>query len=410
MKTPLKIFLKILPDLFQNLSDIMAWKYPLSDINFTQEEQEAVQSVLESQWLTMGSRTQEFEKAIASYLDVKHALAVTNCTAALHIACLALGLGPGDEVIVPSLTFVASANAIRYTGAQPIFADITSTTDLNISPQSIERCITNHTRAIMVVHYGGYPCNMPQILALARKNNLVVIEDAAHAIGSKLQDRALGTWGEIGCFSFFSNKNLTTGEGGMLVTNRDDLAEKLRLLRSHGMTSLTWDRHRGHAWSYDVIELGYNYRIDEIRAALGIVQLGKLEEYNLQRRYLTRVYIDLLQELVPAITIPFTNHHGISSAHIMPVLLPQGYDRFCIMDHLKSKGIQTSIHYPPIHQFTAYQANQRTRKLSLPATEEVATREITLPLFPVLKEEDIQSIVCAIRDGLQAIHLSNSEK
>jgi len=378
----------------------MAWKYPLSDLNFTQEEQDAVQDVLHSQWLTMGSRTQEFEDQVAAYLGVNHALAVTNGTAALHMACQALGLGPDDEVIVPSLTFVASANAIRYTGAIPVFADITSPKNLNISPQSIENLITDRTRGILVVHYGGYPCDMLRIMALARKYDLFVIEDAAHAIGSQLEDRALGTWGEIGCFSFFSNKNLTTGEGGMVVTDREDLADKLKLLRSHGMTSLTWDRHHGHAWSYDVTELGYNYRIDEIRAALGIVQLSKLDDYNNQRRYLTRIYTDLLQELAPAITIPFSDHHGISSAHIMPILLPEGSDRVHFMEQMKSRGIQTSIHYPPIHIFTAYQEFLRNKDVSLPVTEMVASREVTLPLYPSLECEDIEAITIAVQESL----------
>ena len=378
----------------------MNWAIPLSDLDFSPEEYSAVQDVLHRQWLTMGSKTRDFEEAVASYVGASHTLAVTNGTAALHMACLALGIGPGDEVIVPSLTFVASANAVRYTGAVPIFADITSPTNLNISPLSIENRITDRTRAIMVVHYGGYPCDMPEIMRIARENNIAVIEDAAHAIGSTLDNRSMGTWGDIGCYSFFSNKNLTTGEGGMLVTNRDDLAEKLRLLRSHGMTSLTWDRHLGHAWSYDVVELGYNYRIDEIRSALGSVQLGKLDQNNTRRRYLTQQYIDLLQELAPAITIPFTHHPGVSSAHIMPILLPTGQNRVLFMEYMKSKGIQTSIHYPPIHIFTAYQDYQGANGISLPVTEEVAVREVTLPLFPTLTEENVQTIALAVRDAL----------
>jgi dTDP-4-amino-4,6-dideoxygalactose transaminase len=347
----------------------------------------------------MGSKTQDFERSVASYVGATHALAVTNGTAALHIACLALGLRPGDEVIVPSLTFVASANAIRYTGAVPVFADITSVTDLNVSPQSIESLITDRTRAIMVVHYGGYPCDMPEIIRIAGKYDILVIEDAAHAIGSRLDNHALGTWGDIGCYSFFSNKNLTTGEGGMVVTQRDDLADKLRLLRSHGMTSLTWDRHRGHAWSYDVVELGYNYRIDEIRAALGKVQLGKLNQHNTQRRHLTKRYIELLQELTPSITIPFVNHPGLSAAHIMPILLPPGCNRVNFMEYLKLQGIQTSIHYPPIHRFSAYQ-DHRVSRNSLTLTDAIAAREVTLPLYPMLTDEDIQTITYSIKDAL----------
>lgn len=376
------------------------WRIPLSDIDLGNEELSLVEEVLKSRWLTMGRVTQDFESAFASYTGAKHALAVTNATAALHMACMAIGLKPGDEVIVPSLTFVASANSIRYTGAIPVFADVTSESNLNISVDAIEALITKRTRAIMLVHYGGYACEMPRILELAHKHELKVIEDAAHAAGSWLQSRHLGTWGDIGCFSFFSNKNMTTGEGGMVVTNDDALFEKLRLFRSHGMTTLTWDRHKGHAWSYDVVELGYNYRIDEIRAALGTVQLNKLEGNNERRRHLTQSYRDLLQEL-PQITVPFSNHPGITSAHIMPVLLPPDTNRVGFMENMKAQGIQTSIHYPPIHKFTAYQASDGdATSMRLVVTENVANREVTLPLYPAMSDEDVTLVVRAIVNSL----------
>src|SRR5574341_935605 len=320
----------------------MEWRIPLSDIDFGPEEEQAVLQVVKSRWLTMGAVTQQFEQEFADYVRAKHAIAVTNATAALHLACLAAGLGPGDEVIVPSLTFVATANAVRYTGATPVFADIESEACLNISACAVEACLTPRTRAILVVHYGGYACDMPDILAIAHKHGLAVIEDAAHAIGSQLEGRMLGTWGAIGCFSFFSNKNMTTGEGGMLVTDDDDLAGKLRILRSHGMTSLTWDRHKGHAWSYDVVDLGYNYRIDEIRSALGRVQLAKLERNNARRRELTVLYHDLLQELAPEVSTPFKANRGFSACHLLPILLPKNRDRAGFMEAMKAQGIQTS--------------------------------------------------------------------
>ena len=346
----------------------MNWRIPLSDIDFGPEETAAVVSVLESRWLTMGGVTQAFESEFSTYVGAKHSLAVTNCTAALHMACMAIGLQPGDEVILPALTFVATANAVRYTGAIPVFADVIGENDLNISPESIEQRITPRTRAIIVVHYGGYPCDMPRIMDIAKKNKLYVIEDDAHAIGSELNGIKLGNWGDIGCFSFFSNKNMTTGEGGMVTTSDEVFAEKLRLFRSHGMTSMTWDRHKGHAWSYDVIELGYNYRIDEIRAALGRIQLGKLDANNARRRSLVQQYRDALQELIPEITVPFESHPGISSAHIMPILLPAGTDRTRFMENMKAQGIQTSIHYPPIHHFTAF---EKMTNSVLPVTEGV---------------------------------------
>jgi dTDP-4-amino-4,6-dideoxygalactose transaminase len=376
----------------------MDWRIPLSDIDFGPEEKNAVHDVLQSKWLTMGSVTQEFEQAFAAYLGARHAIAVTNATAALHLACVAAGLGPGDEAIVPSLTFVATANAVRYTGATPIFADIGGEQDLNISWQAIEKAITSRTRAILVMHYGGYACDMPRIMELARDRHLLVIEDAAHAIGSELEGRKLGTLGAMGCFSFFSNKNMTTGEGGMIVTDDDAFAQRLHLLRSHGMTTLTWDRHKGHASSYDVVDLGYNYRIDEIRAALGVIQLGRLPLNNEKRRAITQKYRDALLQVAPEVTVPFANHAGISAAHLLPILLPAGANKSSFMANMKAQSIQTSFHYPPIHTFTAYR--QVNEQISLPITEAIAEREVTLPLYPTLCDEDVKLVVQAVSNSL----------
>ena len=379
----------------------MTWKYPLADIDFGAEEAAKVQNVIESRWLTMGAVTQSFEQAAAGYLGVKHAIAVTNATAGLHLACCALNISPGNEVIVPSLTFVATSNAILYTRGVPVFADITSLDDLDISPRSIEESITEHTRAVIVMHYGGYACDMDRILEIAEKYHLHIIEDAAHAIGSELNGRKLGTIGEVGVYSFFSNKNMTTGEGGMVVTNDDELAKTIRLMRSHGMTSLTWDRHQGHAWDYDVVELGYNYRIDEIRAALGLVQLAKLEKNNQRRRELAALYRRLIHEQIPEIMVPFEHPRGTSAAHIMPILLPPEVNRVDFIEGMKSRQIQTSHHYPPIHKFTAYTRNQAIKQKELPITEHVTQREVTLPLFPALLDEDIAVIVEAVKESLK---------
>jgi len=376
----------------------MEWRIPLSDIDFGAEEAAAVQEVVQSRWLTMGAVTQEFEREFAGYVNARHAIAVTNATAALHLACLVAGLGPGTEAIVPSLTFVATANAVRYTGATPVFADIECEGWLNLAPASVEAHLTEHTRAIVVVHYGGYPCDMPAILEIARRRGLMVIEDAAHAIGSDLDGRKLGTWGDMGCYSFFSNKNMTTGEGGMLTTDDDDLAERLRLLRSHGMTSLSWDRYKGHAWSYDVVDLGYNYRIDEIRSALGRAQLGKLERNNLRRRELTGLYHEWLQRLAPQISVPFRADRGRSACHLLPILLPSGSDRTHFMEAMKTRGIQTSIHYPPVHQFRIYRA--AGDEVALPLTEQIAARQVTLPLYPAMSDADVKAVVQAVRESL----------
>jgi len=378
------------------------WKITLSDIDMGNEELAAVESVLRSKWLTMGAITQEFENAVAAYVGAKHAIAVTNATAALHLACVVTGLGPGYDAIAPSLTFVATANAVRYTGADVVFADVADEQDLNISVEAIEKSITERTRAILVVHYGGYACDMPAILELARRHKLHVIEDAAHPFRSELQGKKLGTWGEVGCFSFFSNKNMTTAEGGMLVTSDDALAERLRLLRSHGMTTLTLDRHKGHAWSYDVVDLGYNYRIDEMRSAMGIVQLGRLERNNRRRREFTRLYHELLQNEAPRITVPFSSHLGVSAAHLMPILLPQGVDRTRFMEHMKSQKIQTSIHYPPIHLFSAYREMNGPQTAQLPVTEDVAARLVTLPLYPTMTDEDVLAVVSCASEGVSS--------
>jgi dTDP-4-amino-4,6-dideoxygalactose transaminase len=378
----------------------MEWRVPLADVEFGEEEISAVSEVMRSGWLSMGSVTRQFEQEFAAFIGAKHTLAVTNATAALHLACLAVGIGPGDEVIIPSLTFVATANAVRYTGASPVFADIESHDWLTIAPASIEACITAKTRAILVMHYAGFACDMPAIMEIAHRHNLVVLEDSAHAIGSKLEGRTLGTWGAIGCFSFFSNKNMTTGEGGMLATDDDALAERLKILRSHGMTSLSWDRHKGHASTYDVVDLGYNYRIDEMRSALGRVQLGKLSASNEHRRKLTALYRELLSELTPEIKMPFAEVRGTSSLscyHILPVLLPPGTDRALFMEGMKGQGIQTSIHYPPVHRFHIYENEWLTRNNPLPLTEDVSARQVTLPLYATMREDQVEWVAQAAR-------------
>jgi dTDP-4-amino-4,6-dideoxygalactose transaminase len=387
----------------------MELRIPLSDLNFDQEEEQAVIDVLNRRWLTMGEVTQNFEAVFAKFLGVRHALAVSNCTQALHLAFLALGIGPGDEVIVPSLTFVASANAVLYTGAKVNFADVISDGELTISPEDIEKKITTRTKAILVMHYAGYPCRMPDILDIANRHGLAIVEDVAHAPGAALDGRMMGTWGEIGCFSFFSNKNIATGEGGMLVTDRDDLAAKVKTLRSHGMTTLTWERHHGHAYSYDVTDLGYNYRIDEIRSALGLVQLKKLPRNNVCRQRITQAYWKGLKGPgYLGVGTPFEGVAGESAYHIFPILLPPENDRKLFMDALRNSGVQTSIHYPPIHKFSYYQSCYPG--VSLPVTESVASREVTLPLYPSMSSDDVAYVLQAIRDGLSQSVIDHPEK
>jgi len=385
----------------------MAWKIPLADVQLGDEEKNAVLAVMESGWLTMGARTEAFEQAFAEFLGVKHAFAVTNCTAALHLACQILDIQIGDEIILPSLTFVATANSVRYAGAIPVFADILSADDLTVSPEDIERRITPKTRAIMVMHYAGYACDMKAIRTIADRHHLVLIEDAAHAVGASLDGKPLGVWGDVACFSFFSNKNMTTGEGGMIVTNNDQYAEKIRLLRSHGMTTLTWDRHRGHAHTYDVVEVGYNYRIDEIRSAIGLEQLKKVMAWNERRKELVRTYHQIFQRQCSEIHIPFQTYRGVSSFHIMPVLLPENVEKPLFFEQMKENGIQTSFHYPPVHSFRVYQQARPANGFNLPMTERISRREVTLPLYPTMKESDIQYVAEVITHWLsQAPRLS----
>jgi dTDP-4-amino-4,6-dideoxygalactose transaminase len=348
----------------------------------------------------MGPKTQDFEARFAHFLGVKHAFAVTNGTAALHLACEVLGLAGGDEVLCPALTFVASPNAILYTGARPVFVDINGPHNLNLSVADAAEKVTDRTRAIMVVHYGGYPCDLDAITALAQQHGLRIIEDCAHAPGAVYHaahgPRLAGTLGDIGCFSFFANKNMTTGEGGMVVTDDDGLAGKIKVARSHGMTTLTWDRHRGHSFSYDVGARGYNYRLDEMRAALGMVQLARLEPGNARRRELTRAYRDKLRGL-ESLEVPFLDAPDGSAHHLFPILLKENAQRKDFMAALARQGIQTSIHYPPVHLFSYYRSLwEEGHDHRLPRTEETAARLVTLPLYSSLTMAQLDSVVAAI--------------
>ncbi|MBI1878349.1 MAG: DegT/DnrJ/EryC1/StrS family aminotransferase [Chloroflexi bacterium] len=373
------------------------WKIPLFDITFDEQELEATQRVIRSGWLTMGEMTQTFERQFAEFVGVKHAIAVSNCTTALHLANLALGIGPDDEVICPALTFVAAANSILYTGARPVFADIKSLNDFTISPEDIEAKITQKTKAIQVMHYAGYPCDMDPIMDLAKAHRLHVVEDCAHAPGAIYKGRQCGNLGHIGCFSFFSNKNMTTGEGGMVTTNDDELAAKIKLMRSHGMTSLTLDRHKGHAHTYDVVELGFNYRIDEIRAAIGLSQLAKLEKNNEQRKKIVESYQERLAE-IPAVESPFKGFEHKPAYHILPILLDKRINRSMLIEEMKLKGIQTSIHYPSTHLFSYYKNRFEYRQGELSLTEEVSDRELTLPLYPHMNLDQIEFVCSTLRE------------
>jgi dTDP-4-amino-4,6-dideoxygalactose transaminase len=367
---------------------------PLSDLVVSDEMASAVGETVRSGWWSMGPRVAEFEGAFAALLGARHAFGVTNGTAALHLALLAGGCQPGDEVIVPSLNFVAAANTIAHVGATPVFCDVKGMDDLNLDPDDVAAAITPATKAIVVLHYGGFACDMGAVLELAERHRLVVIEDAAHAPGSRCDGRMCGTLGAIGCFSFFSNKNLPVGEGGMVVTDDDEIAERIRLLRSHGMTTLTWDRHRGHASTYDVVVQGFNYRLDELRASMGLVQLRRLADENAARARIVGRYRDAL-EGVQGLSMPFRDRLGdtASSHHLAVATVSDAGARDGVRIQLAERGIQTSLHYPPIHLFSAYR-DRRARQL--PRTEAAASRLVTLPLFAHMRDEQVAAVVDAI--------------
>lgn len=381
-------------------------RVPLFDVRLSAAEKAAVLETLDQGWLTLGPRTARVEQLMARQLGVAEVVAVASGTAALHLSLQALGVGPGDEVIVPALTFVATANAVRYVGARPVFCDICGPQDLNLDPDDVEQRIGPATRAIIAVHYAGYPADLARLQAIADRHRLILIEDAAHAYGTRVQGRSCGSWGDCGCFSFFSNKNITCGEGGAIATGDAALAARLRRLRAHGLTSTSRERFEGLAYSYDVEGLGWNYRIDEMRSALLAVQLERLDGFLERRRALVEHYRARLAGLslqLPEFGWARRSEAGDRMAHhIFPLLLPPGTDRAAVMRRMREDGVETSIHYPPVHRLSAYR-DVVGAAVSLPRVEAVAARELTLPLFPDMTDEQ-QLLACrSLRRALETV-------
>jgi len=373
------------------------WKVQLFKLNFDEREQQAVKDVLDSAWITMGQNTLDFEDAYCKMLGQgTKGLAVSSGTAALHMALLALGIGAGDEVITPSLTFIADQNTVRMVGAKNVLADITSLEDWAMSPADIEARITSRTKAVMVVHYAGFSCDMDAICDICKRHNLRLIEDCAHTPGATYKGQHLGTFGDVSAFSFFTNKNLSVGEGGMVVTRSTEIFDKLKGLRSHGMSQPSFDRFKGRAISYDIQMHGLNYRIDEMRAALGLVQLEKLEEANNRRTELVKQYYSLLDGL-NGVSVPFRHfERGTPNFHIMPILLDENIDRMKVIEKMKSDGIQTSIHYPAIQKFSAYAGKVN----DTPKAEFVTEHELTLPLYPIMTFEEVDLVCKSLKGAL----------
>jgi dTDP-4-amino-4,6-dideoxygalactose transaminase len=375
----------------------MEYNIPLFKLNFGEEEISAVTKTIRSKWISTGPKCEELEQLFVEMFNVKYAVSMSNCTDALHLSCILCDIKPGDEVLCPSLTFAASVNCIKYVGGTPVFCDIVSPDHINIDPIDIEKKITSRTKAIIVVHMAGFPAKMDEIMTIAKKHNLKVIEDACHGPLSEYKGRKLGTIGDVGCFSFFSNKNISTGEGGMLISNNKELAKKAHLLRSHGMTTMSYQRASGHATSYDIVDLGYNFRLDDIRASIGVVQMKKLQSDLIKRIQIRNKYLKQLSN-IDGITIPFADNTEFVSNYIMSIVLKDSNSekRDFIRNKLHAAGIQTSVHYPAIHRFSMY----NEYNTELPVTEYVTDNEITLPMYASLSNEEIEYIVKELNQAL----------
>jgi dTDP-4-amino-4,6-dideoxygalactose transaminase len=377
----------------------VSWRIPLIDVAMPEEDVEAVLETLRSGWLTMGPRTQEFERAFADYVGTQHAVAVSSGTAALHLACSAVELGPGDEAIVPAMTFAATASAVRYTGADAVFCDVRAPDDPQIDPDDVARRLTPRTKAVLAVHLFGYPAAVQELRALCDERGLTLIEDAAQAVGATVDGsgRRTGTVGRLGCFSFFSKNQLCVGEGGMVTTDDADLAARVRSLRSHAMTSVTWDRHRGHEDSYDVTGIGFNFRLDEPRASLGLSRLPRLERELAARRDAVRAYRSRLSG-VPGLGLMFDDEAVERSSHFgFPVLLPDRAARDAFRDGLHRRGVQTTW-YPAVHLFSDYRSLYP--ELSLPRAEEVADRHCVLPLSSTFSGTEVEIVAEVVEETL----------
>lgn len=363
-----------------------------------EEERREVISVLNSGWLTVGPRVERFEKALAEYLDVPHVVCVDSCTAALHVSLLALGIGPGHEVVTSPLTFCSTINVILHTGARPVLADVDPDT-LNLDPERAEAAITRDTYALLPVHYGGFPCPMDVFTAMAQSRDLWLIEDAAHAIGATYRDQKAGTWGDAGCFSFYATKNLTTGEGGALATRDADLAERARLLSLHGMDRDAWKRYTAQGtWFYEIQAAGFKYNMSDLEAAIGLGQLGRLEIMNARRREIAQAYDAAFRDHL-AIEIPFTEPGVLSAHHLYSIQLRLDaltLDRARFMDELAAENIGASVHFIPIEMHPFYQRTLGVSPGSFPVAEAAYARMISLPIYPAMSPEDVGDTIAAV--------------
>ena len=370
---------------------------PVFDLDVEPEDVHSVVETLRSGWWSAGPRVQQFEEAFADHLGCRHVVATSSCTTALHLALVCAGVGEGDEVIVPSFTFVATVATVIQAGATPVFADVESLDDLAIDPAEVEARITDRTRAVVPVHYAGYPAAVDRLSRLCDERGLALIEDCAHAPSASLGGRRVGTFGDAGCFSFFSNKVLAVGEGGALSTDSDEIAARARLLRSQGMTAGTMDKHTGRAINYDVVARGFNYRMDDLRAALLLPRLARLGSEIEARRRLILGYRERLDGL-QGLSLPYAEAQiENSSCYIMVALVGDGR-REEARQFLLERGIQTTVHYKGVHLLSAYR--ERYPDVSLPRTELVSTMQVCLPLFHQMTSDQLDRVCSSLREVL----------
>ena len=371
-------------------------KFPAYEPWISDEDKKIVKKTLAQSMLTLGPQLEKFENDFCKYSKAKYAVAVSNCTAALHLSLMALGIKKDDEVIIPDLTFVADANAILACNAKPVIADINKE-NFFLSISNIKKNITKKTKAIIPVHIYGQVCNIEEILDVAKDNNLKVIEDCAHAVGTFHKSKHVGTLGNTGCFSFYPTKNITTAEGGMVITNSEKIAEKVRHLRNHGMTKSLKSRYSSeYPWIFDIKQPGYNYRLDEIRAALGITQLKRIKKINELRKKASSYYNKNLQN-IPGIILPDMVNDKTHSYHLYTIRVTKLYklSRNQLFKKLKDNGIRTTVYWMPIHKYTAYRKFVKTSNIL--NTTKIYDEILALPLFPNISKKHQDVVIKVIK-------------
>ncbi|HIN70839.1 MAG TPA: UDP-4-amino-4,6-dideoxy-N-acetyl-beta-L-altrosamine transaminase [Acidobacteria bacterium] len=367
---------------------------PYGRQTLTETDVAAATEVLRSDWLTTGPKVADFEEAIADYVDARHAVSFSSGTAALHAAVLAAGLKPGDEAITTPLTFCATANAVLYGGGTPVFADVRDET-LTIDPEEVERRITPRTKALLPVDYAGHPADLDALLALADRHELLVIEDAAHALGAKYRSRMVGSISHMSVFSFHAVKHLTTGEGGMVTTNNGEFAQRLREVRNHGIDSDARARQADGQWHYEMTTLGFNYRLTDIACALGLAQLPRLPA-NLARRRAIAARYEKALATVSSLALPIVAADVTSAWHLYPVRVDASLDRAEVFDALRAEGLGVNVHYIPVHLHPYYRSRFGYRGGEFPIAETASGRLISLPMFHGMTDEDVDDVILAV--------------